>query len=205
MTFGNPGTRDVDDATGTIEYDETKLTLDPATLPGTCIDDPLGTITCDLTSTGDFTVGALDLTNLSFTVADDTALLMSGVDALVFTSTIATPEVEWTYVDNIAEDELVIVPQGPNSIAGTVYVDEDRSETYSGSDTLLANVPVILSGTDLDGNPINEIKLTDSAGDYLFTNIPVGDYELIILPPNSYYDFTSIAGTITDVAASTTT
>lgn len=106
-------------------YDATLLTLDTNTLPSYCDEDPLGTVTCNLTSTGEFMTGTTYTITPILKVINDSDLLQTGTDPLVFTSSVATNEEEWTYVDNQSVDSLPIVSQGLSSIAGTVYGDND--------------------------------------------------------------------------------
>ena len=83
-----------------------------------------------------------------------------------------------------------VTPQ-PGSIGDTVFQDEDPTDgNYNpgAGDTPLPGVTVILTGTNNAGEPVMDSTVTDGSGNYLFTNVPPGDYVVSIdestLPPS---------------------
>ncbi|HEY4073010.1 MAG TPA: SdrD B-like domain-containing protein [Herbaspirillum sp.] len=76
---------------------------------------------------------------------------------------------------NSTANNFAEVPSG-RQIMGTVYGDSDNSGTINGTETGLANVVVVLTGTDLDGNPVNTQGLTDASGHYVFSGLAEGTY-----------------------------
>lgn len=62
------------------------------------------------------------------------------------------------------------------TISGRVIFDRDRSLTISGSDSGLANIPVVLQNISTSQRLT---VLTDSAGNYSFINVPNGNFRLV--------------------------
>jgi len=68
----------------------------------------------------------------------------------------------------------------PNSrrISGTLFLDYDDSGTINGSDHGIGSQTIILSGTDVNGNPVSITTTTANDGSYIFTSLPEGTYTL---------------------------
>ena len=62
------------------------------------------------------------------------------------------------------------------TLSGRVIFDRDRSLTISGSDSGLANIPVVLQNISTSQRLT---VLTDSAGNYSFINVPNGNYRVV--------------------------
>lgn len=62
------------------------------------------------------------------------------------------------------------------TISGRVIFDRDRSATITGGDSGLANIPVVLQNVDTSARLT---VLTDSAGNYVFLNVPNGSYRIV--------------------------
>lgn len=62
------------------------------------------------------------------------------------------------------------------TISGRVVFDRDRSATISGGDSGLATIPVVLQNIDTGARLT---VLTDSAGNYTFLNVPIGNYRIV--------------------------
>jgi len=87
--------------------------------------------------------------------------------------------------------DLGILPIPPVEIGDTVWYDEDRDGIQDADEDGVEGVTAILFNadgvpvTDMDGNPAGPIT-TDSNGNYLFDNLPAGDYyvqfDLMTLP-----------------------
>jgi uncharacterized protein (DUF2141 family) len=65
-------------------------------------------------------------------------------------------------------------------LSGHVYVDpnQDASHGTGANDRPLAGIKVTLTGTDVDGNPVNTFVFTDANGFYEFTGLVPGTYEV---------------------------
>ena len=97
--------------------------------------------------------------------------------------------------------------RGVNSVSGTYYLDNDLTGTFTpaGGDTIIANAPVLLVGTDANGTPITLSTFTDANGNYHFANLPAGTYRIIqnqdalpttALPADGVYDGAETVGSL---------
>ena len=68
------------------------------------------------------------------------------------------------------------------SIHGQVFHDRDTDSAPGTGDTGLGGETVVLSGVDINGNPVNLTTVTASDGTFSFVGLPAGTYEL--LQPN---------------------
>ena len=62
------------------------------------------------------------------------------------------------------------------AIGDRVWLDEDGDGVQDAGETGIPNVEVQLSGTDALGNAVSLTTTTDANGNYLFPDVPVGDY-----------------------------
>lgn len=62
------------------------------------------------------------------------------------------------------------------SIAGRVWLDRDNDGVIDAGETGIANVTVVLTGTDANGNAVNRTVQTDANGNYLFDGLLPGTY-----------------------------
>jgi uncharacterized repeat protein (TIGR01451 family) len=74
------------------------------------------------------------------------------------------------------------------SLAGNTYVDDNKDGVKSTGDTPLANVPVTLTGTDINGKSVNITVYTDANGFYEFTGLVPGVYQVTEVQPVAYVD-----------------
>src|SRR5579871_1838006 len=58
------------------------------------------------------------------------------------------------------------------SISGIVYTDNNTNSTFDAGDTALVGVPVTLTGTDVNGNPVSLNTTSGAGGSYSFTGLP---------------------------------
>ncbi len=93
-----------------------------------------------------------------------------------------------------------------SSLSGRVYIDNDDSGSFNGSEIGIGGVQVTLSGTTLAGQNIctylatlapsrSCIVTTAGEGTYAFTNLPAGTYTLTEAQPSAYLDGRETAGT----------
>ena len=62
------------------------------------------------------------------------------------------------------------------SIAGRVWLDADNDGVIDGSETGIAGVTVVLTGTDINGDAVNRTVQTDADGNYRFDGLLPGTY-----------------------------
>lgn len=65
-----------------------------------------------------------------------------------------------------------------SSIAGRVWLDLDNDGVIAGHENGIANVTIILSGTDVSGQAVSRSQPTDAQGRYLFSNLLPGTYHV---------------------------
>ena len=98
---------------------------------------------------------------------------------------------------------------GVNSLSGYVYLDFDlnaaRTTGPGTPDRPIPGALVLLTGTDLAGNPITRSAITDANGFYEFTDLPAGSYLITenqdalpttALPADGVYDGAETVGSV---------
>lgn len=81
-----------------------------------------------------------------------------------------------------------------SSIGDYVWLDEDRDGLNDEGEPPVEGMPVSLSGTDHLGNTITRTTTTDASGNYLFDNLPSGEYTVTFdkaWADERYYAFTT--------------
>jgi uncharacterized repeat protein (TIGR01451 family) len=74
------------------------------------------------------------------------------------------------------------------TLSGHTYVDDNKDGVKSAGDTPLANVPVTLTGTDVNGKAVNTTVYTDANGFYEFVGLVPGEYTVAEVQPVQYVD-----------------
>jgi hypothetical protein len=74
----------------------------------------------------------------------------------------------------------------PSSLSGYEYVDANNNGIMDANEKGIANVRILLTGTDMNGNQVNLATTTNSTGFYQFTNLLAGDYTITQIPPVGY-------------------
>ena len=82
------------------------------------------------------------------------------------------------------------------SLNGRVYVDSNQNGQSDPFEMPLANVVITLTGQDLVGNPVSRTTMTDSAGNYAFSNLVPGRYRLEETQPATYLDGPESVGSL---------
>jgi len=96
--------------------------------------------------------------------------------------------------DDLAQDtERVTV--NSNLISGFVYIDADGNGVF-GVENGVDGVTITLTGTDLNGNPVNQSVLTGGDGSFIFTNLAAGTYTLTQTQPANLTDALENVGTL---------
>lgn len=82
----------------------------------------------------------------------------------------------------------------PGRIAGTVYLDTNRTGGKDSNEKGLAGITVRLTGTTLTGLAVNQSRTTDANGAFAFESVAPGNYQLIETQPGFYMDGAETAG-----------
>ena len=77
---------------------------------------------------------------------------------------------------------LLELPRG--SIAGVVWFDCDEDGQRTADEQLLEGVPVVLNGTETDGDPVNMSTTTAADGTYIFEELLPGTYTVVFDLPD---------------------
>ncbi|MGD0541175.1 MAG: SdrD B-like domain-containing protein, partial [Tepidisphaeraceae bacterium] len=95
-----------------------------------------------------------------------------------------------------------------NSLGGVVYNDQNDNGVDDAGEPGINGVAVTLTGTDENGNPVDETTTTATiggvAGSYLFNMLQPGTYNILETPPAGYLDGTDSAGTLGGTVGSDT-
>ena len=78
------------------------------------------------------------------------------------------------------------VPLG--EISGTVFQDDDGDGVQDVGEGGIEGVEIILTGTDIFGNPVEITTFTDAFGNYTFDNLVAGNYEVTQVQPDGFDD-----------------
>ena len=78
------------------------------------------------------------------------------------------------------------VPLG--EISGTVFQDDNNDGVQSLGENGIAGVEIVLTGTDVFGNPVEITTFTDAFGNYTFDNLVAGTYQVTQIQPDGFED-----------------
>lgn len=83
----------------------------------------------------------------------------------------------------------------PTSVSGVVFQDLNRNRTRDAGEKLLPGVQIVLFGTDIHGVAVIRQVVTNSNGEYAFTDLVPGKYNVYEIQPGFYFDGDEVAGT----------
>ncbi len=83
----------------------------------------------------------------------------------------------------------------PASVSGFVFADRNNDGSRQLGEDGIASVSIRLTGTDDRGNPVDVTVLTNSSGQFDFTNLRPGTYSLNETQPTGYLDGRDTVGT----------
>jgi uncharacterized repeat protein (TIGR01451 family) len=113
---------------------------------------------------------------------------------LVNTAVATADQTDLNPVDNTSSIETQ-ARLAPTSVSGIVFQDLNKNGLRDASEKLLADVQVVLLGTDRNGVAVNKQTVTNSNGAYSFTNLVPGRYTVYETQPGIYLDGNEVAGT----------
>ncbi len=96
------------------------------------------------------------------------------------------------------DDPATADPTG--TLDGNVYVDINHNGVLDGPDFGIAGVSIGLAGITPDGDLITASTTTDAFGNYVFTDLPAGTYQISESQPDGFLDFFDRAGTLEGIA-----
>jgi hypothetical protein len=79
-------------------------------------------------------------------------------------------------------------PTGTGSIAGSVYKDCNNNGIRDLGEAGIGGVKIKLTGTQVNGTAVTLYATTDSSGNYKFSNLKAGVYQVNETQPSDYYD-----------------
>ncbi|WP_158222708.1 beta strand repeat-containing protein [Rhodopirellula sp. MGV] len=82
-----------------------------------------------------------------------------------------------------------------SSISGSVYVDANDNGVRDSGEVGIAGVTITLTGTNIFNEPVTRVVTTDDNGDYLFTQLAAGTYDVSETQPEDYIDGQDTLGT----------
>jgi hypothetical protein len=83
-----------------------------------------------------------------------------------------------------------------HGLAGFVYCDDNANGVKDAGDEPLAGIHVTLTGTDINGQAVNQTTTTDGNGAYIFLKLPGGTYKLTESAPSGTTDKTANIGSL---------
>ncbi len=129
----------------------------------------------------------------SATVTVITTVSATATGTLSNTATVAATETDTNTANNTDTEPTTLAV--PGSISGVAYLDVNRNGVNDSGDTLLPNVQIALSGTDIQGSSVSRQATTDTNGAYTFSNVLPGTYQLVQTQPEGLLDGQTNVGT----------
>jgi uncharacterized repeat protein (TIGR01451 family) len=176
----------------------------PSTATNVVVTDSLPT---GLTFTsGTSTVGSV--TNASNVVTGNVGTLAPGASATITviasvsatatgtlsnTATVTATQTDTNTANNTATQTTALAV--PGSISGTVYLDANKNGVRDTGEAGIPGVVVDLSGTNMLGATITQQQTTDSSGNYSFSNLLPGTYQIVQTQPAGVADGEANVGT----------
>ncbi len=105
--------------------------------------------------------------------------------------------------DQGTPDDPVIVDLPPvplSSISGTVFQDDNNDGVQGPGEEPIAGVEIILTGTDVDGNPVEITTFTDANGEFSFDDLTAGNYTVTQVQPAGFDDGIDTPGSSSVIA-----
>ncbi|MEM7315881.1 MAG: SdrD B-like domain-containing protein, partial [Planctomycetota bacterium] len=87
-----------------------------------------------------------------------------------------------------SEDDPTLFAVANGTISGNVYVDADDDGVLDPGELAIPDVEIVLTGTDIYGDPVMLTTTTDANGYYEFTGLFPGDYVITQTHPDDFLD-----------------
>jgi uncharacterized repeat protein (TIGR01451 family) len=175
-----------------------------------------GSLSCDLGTIPADATGADAARQVVITVPMRAAYQTSGGYAFAFNSNIANTAsvapLPNTSIDPVADNNSgsVNVQVRKNSLAGTVYTDNNLNDVIDGGEAINA-VTLTLTGTDAYGNTYQGggtypalTTTSNTSGVFTFDNLPPGTWSVVQTQPSGYWDRFETVGSAGGTAPAST-
>ncbi len=106
----------------------------------------------------------------------------------------ATGETDTNNNNNAAAANTPVDPRN-GTITGFVYIDANQNGIRDAGETGIANTTITLTGTDALGNAVNRTGTTNANGQYSFTALAQGTYQVRETQPVGFRDGNEQLGT----------
>ena len=83
-----------------------------------------------------------------------------------------------------------------STLSGFVYVDADNDGVFNGGERPIGNVSIRVTGTDVNGKPVNVSTTTSADGSWSVTGLVAGTYVVTETQPAGYGDGKDAAGSL---------
>jgi uncharacterized repeat protein (TIGR01451 family) len=100
-----------------------------------------------------------------------------------------------------ASATIIVVSPGLSSLSGMVFVDQDQDGNFMPGDIALPGVTITLTGVTTGGTSVIASLVTDMNGDFTFTGLQPGTYNLIETQPPNFIPGLNFPGTLGGVAS----
>ncbi len=114
---------------------------------------------------------------VEITIPVEVVSVSSMPDTLTNSATVSTSSYESpsNLPNNTNSGDVAV---GSSSISGTVFRDFADDTGITAGDTFVSGIPITLTGTSFDGQPISMTVNTNASGFYEFLHLPEGTYEI---------------------------
>ena len=86
-------------------------------------------------------------------------------------------------------------------ISGTVFADANNDGIQDPGEAGIAGVEITLVGVDVYGNPVQQTVFTDAQGNYIFSGLLAGNYQVSETQPEGFDDGIDVGGNGVTVGA----
>ena len=138
-------------------------------------------------ATGIFGIGDLAVGQTATLILEGTVDAGQGGNTITNVTTAATgdqPDPS-TAGDDLNESVVVNAPVASGSISGVVFQDNNNDGIQDAGEVGIAGVQIVLTGTDVFGNPVQRTVITDANGCLLYTSPSPRDATLSRMPSSA--------------------
>ena len=161
---------------------------------------PVGPNGFTMNAPGPLAPGAGGTITVAFNVASTPSLVGSSLRNV---ATISTATQETDLGDNTDDAITTVDLRQLSAISGTVWYDPNEDGILDPTEDGIEGVTITLTGTDIFGNAVSRMTITDENGDYLFSGLNPGTYEVEETQPTGYLSTKDVLGTVNGTVTGT--